>query len=247
MVDGTGDEWHCEGLKSVNDHRGPAGDVAEGVYDNVGGVKAVVPADASVVDAEGGVTDENELVVLPDGGREAGSAGEGRWTAEADTGVAGDMLEAAEDVLEPVGIPKGVAASANALTEAVVGVKAPVVAPGKVCALLITVGMLQEVVNVLLTAVDELPEVAGVTGVHRDPASCPPPPCDDTDVLVVINRIEDPTEYEAKFELWAEGSRLLSSMENRRASLSEVDVRVEGRLRFEYAKLPAKRHVPAGI
>ncbi|KAG6612476.1 uncharacterized protein IUM83_10695 [Phytophthora cinnamomi] len=101
MADGTGDEWSCEGLKSVNDRRGPAGDVAEGVCDAGGGFKAVVPADASVVDAEEGVADENELV-------------------------------AAEDVVEPVGIPKGVAVSANALAEAVVGVKAPVVAAGVV-------------------------------------------------------------------------------------------------------------------
>ncbi|KAG6615004.1 uncharacterized protein IUM83_08596 [Phytophthora cinnamomi] len=69
----------------------------------------------------------------------------------------------------------------------------------------------------------------------------------DTDVLVVINRSEDLTVYEAKFELWAKGSRLLASIENLRASRSEVDVRVERRLRFEYAKLPAKHHVPAGI
>ncbi|KAG6602839.1 uncharacterized protein IUM83_06923 [Phytophthora cinnamomi] len=64
---------------------------------------------------------------------------------------------------------------------------------------------------------------------------------------VVLNPSEDPTVYEAQFELWAEGSRHLPSMEALRASFSEVDVRVERRLRFEYTELRAKRHLSAGF
>ncbi|KAG6586719.1 uncharacterized protein IUM83_18151 [Phytophthora cinnamomi] len=170
MVDGTGDGWRCEGLKSVNDRRGPVGDVAEGVCNAGGGVKAAVLTDASVVDADGGVIDVQELVVLPDDGCEAGSAGAERGTVEADAGVTGDMLEAAEDVVEPVCALVEVADDANALVEVAVAVNTEAE----------DVGVLPEAVNVLLVDVDTLPEVVGAAGAPRDPASCPPPPCDGT-------------------------------------------------------------------
>ncbi|KAG6584764.1 uncharacterized protein IUM83_19868 [Phytophthora cinnamomi] len=46
---------------------------------------------------------------------------------------------------------------------------------------------------------------------------------------VVLNPSEGPTVHDAQFELWAEGSRHLPSMEALRASFSEVNVRVEHR------------------
>ncbi|GMF57393.1 unnamed protein product [Phytophthora fragariaefolia] len=64
---------------------------------------------------------------------------------------------------------------------------------------------------------------------------------------VVLQPREDSTEYESRFELWVEKSRRLSSMEALRASFSEVDARLERRLRFDYAKLRAKRRLPAGL
>ncbi|KAG6615626.1 uncharacterized protein IUM83_05049 [Phytophthora cinnamomi] len=158
----------CEGLKSVNDRRGPAGDVAEGVCNASGGVKAAVLTDVSVVVAEGGVIDVQELVVLPNGGCEAGSAGAERGAVEADAGVAGDMLEAAEDVVEPVCALVEVADDTNALVEVAVALNTEAEA----------VGVLPEAANVLLVVVDTLPEVVGAAGESRDPASCPPPPCD---------------------------------------------------------------------
>ncbi|GMF62421.1 unnamed protein product [Phytophthora fragariaefolia] len=54
---------------------------------------------------------------------------------------------------------------------------------------------------------------------------------------VVLQPGEDSTEYDSRFELWVEKSRCLSSMEALRASFSEVDARLERRLRFDYATL----------
>ncbi|GMF47818.1 unnamed protein product [Phytophthora fragariaefolia] len=54
---------------------------------------------------------------------------------------------------------------------------------------------------------------------------------------VVFQPGEDSTEYDSRFELWVEKSRRLSSMEALRATFSEVDARLERRLRFDYAKL----------
>ncbi|GMF53519.1 unnamed protein product [Phytophthora fragariaefolia] len=64
---------------------------------------------------------------------------------------------------------------------------------------------------------------------------------------VVLEPGEDYTENDARFELWVEKSRRLSSMDALRASFSEVDARLERRLRFDYAKLRAKRRLPAGF
>ncbi|GMF39392.1 unnamed protein product [Phytophthora fragariaefolia] len=64
---------------------------------------------------------------------------------------------------------------------------------------------------------------------------------------VVLQPGEDSTEYDSRFELWVEQSRRLSSMEALRASFSEVDARLERRLRFDYAMLRAKRRLPAGF
>ncbi|GMF51803.1 unnamed protein product [Phytophthora fragariaefolia] len=64
---------------------------------------------------------------------------------------------------------------------------------------------------------------------------------------VVLQPGEDSTEYDSRFELWVEKSRRLSSMEALRASFSEVDARLERRLRFDYAKLRAKQPLPAGF
>ncbi|KAG6622767.1 uncharacterized protein IUM83_09179 [Phytophthora cinnamomi] len=64
---------------------------------------------------------------------------------------------------------------------------------------------------------------------------------------VVLNPSEVPTVYEAQFELWAEGQPSSAVDGSSRASFSEVDVRVERQLRFEYAKHRAKRHLPAGF
>ncbi|EGZ11655.1 hypothetical protein PHYSODRAFT_250777 [Phytophthora sojae] len=58
---------------------------------------------------------------------------------------------------------------------------------------------------------------------------------------VVLSPGEDSIEYEARFESWAEPSRKLSSMDALRASFSEVDVRIERKLRFDFAKVRAKR------
>ncbi|EGZ27921.1 hypothetical protein PHYSODRAFT_394115, partial [Phytophthora sojae] len=58
---------------------------------------------------------------------------------------------------------------------------------------------------------------------------------------VVLSPGEDSIEYEAQFESWAEHSRKLSSMDALRASFSEVDVRIERELRFDFAKVRAKR------
>ncbi|GMF15654.1 unnamed protein product [Phytophthora fragariaefolia] len=57
----------------------------------------------------------------------------------------------------------------------------------------------------------------------------------------------DSTEYDSRFELWVEKSRRLSSMEALRASFSDVDACLERRLRFDYAKLRAKRRLLAGF
>ncbi|EGZ24337.1 hypothetical protein PHYSODRAFT_393444, partial [Phytophthora sojae] len=51
--------------------------------------------------------------------------------------------------------------------------------------------------------------------------------------------------YDAQFESWAEHSRKLSSMEALRVSFSEVDVRIERKLRVDFAKVRAKRSVVA--
>ncbi|GMF55674.1 unnamed protein product [Phytophthora fragariaefolia] len=64
---------------------------------------------------------------------------------------------------------------------------------------------------------------------------------------VVLQPGEDSTEYDSRFELWEEKSRRLSSMEALRASFSEVDARLERLVRFDYAKLRAKRRLPAGF
>ncbi|GMF54597.1 unnamed protein product [Phytophthora fragariaefolia] len=64
---------------------------------------------------------------------------------------------------------------------------------------------------------------------------------------VVLQPGEDSTEYDSRFELWVEKSRRLSSMEALRASFSEVDARLERRLRFDYTKLRAKRRLPEGF
>ncbi|GMF47765.1 unnamed protein product [Phytophthora fragariaefolia] len=64
---------------------------------------------------------------------------------------------------------------------------------------------------------------------------------------VALQPGEDSTEYAPRFELWVEKSRRLSSMEALRASLSEVDARLERRPRFDYAKLRSKRRLPAGF
>ncbi|EGZ07116.1 hypothetical protein PHYSODRAFT_368201, partial [Phytophthora sojae] len=58
---------------------------------------------------------------------------------------------------------------------------------------------------------------------------------------VVLSPGEDSIEYEAQFESWAEHSRKLSSMDALRASFSEVDVRIERKLCFDFAKVRAKR------
>ncbi|EGZ06917.1 hypothetical protein PHYSODRAFT_341085 [Phytophthora sojae] len=62
---------------------------------------------------------------------------------------------------------------------------------------------------------------------------------------VVLSPGEDSIEYEAQFESWAEHSRKLSSMDALRASFSEVDVRIERELRFDFAKVRAKRSLSA--
>ncbi|KAG6611667.1 Proline rich antigen 2 [Phytophthora cinnamomi] len=80
------------------------------------------------------------------------------------------MLEAAEDVVEPVCALVDVADDANALVEVAVAVNTVTEA----------VGVLPEAVNVLLVVVDTLPAIVGAAGAPRDPASCPPPPCDDS-------------------------------------------------------------------
>ncbi|GMF45640.1 unnamed protein product [Phytophthora fragariaefolia] len=64
---------------------------------------------------------------------------------------------------------------------------------------------------------------------------------------VVLQPAEDSTEYDSRFELWVEKARRLSSMEDLRASCSEVDARLERRLRFDYAKLRVKRRLPSGF
>ncbi|GMF57211.1 unnamed protein product [Phytophthora fragariaefolia] len=64
---------------------------------------------------------------------------------------------------------------------------------------------------------------------------------------VILQPEDDSTEYDSRFELSVEKSRRLSSMEALRASFSEVDARLERRLRFDYAKLRAKRRLPAGF
>ncbi|EGZ25651.1 hypothetical protein PHYSODRAFT_257816 [Phytophthora sojae] len=62
---------------------------------------------------------------------------------------------------------------------------------------------------------------------------------------VVLSPGEDSIEYEAQFESWAEHSRKLSSMDALRASFNEVDVRIERKLRFDFAKVRAKRSLSA--
>ncbi|EGZ30358.1 hypothetical protein PHYSODRAFT_468157 [Phytophthora sojae] len=62
---------------------------------------------------------------------------------------------------------------------------------------------------------------------------------------VALSPEEDSIEYEAQFESWAEHSRKLSSMDALRASFSEVEVRVERKLRFDFAKVRAKRSLSA--
>ncbi|EGZ13122.1 hypothetical protein PHYSODRAFT_510933 [Phytophthora sojae] len=61
----------------------------------------------------------------------------------------------------------------------------------------------------------------------------------------VLSPGEDSIEYEAQFESWAEHSRKISSMNALRASFSEVDVRIERKLRFDFAKVRAKRSLSA--
>ncbi|EGZ12528.1 hypothetical protein PHYSODRAFT_336951 [Phytophthora sojae] len=62
---------------------------------------------------------------------------------------------------------------------------------------------------------------------------------------VVLSPGEDSIEYEAQFESWAKHSRKLSSMDALRASFNEVDVRIERKLRFDFAKVRAKRSLSA--
>ncbi|EGZ19808.1 hypothetical protein PHYSODRAFT_496191 [Phytophthora sojae] len=62
---------------------------------------------------------------------------------------------------------------------------------------------------------------------------------------VVLSPGKDSFEYEAQFESWAEHSRKLGSMDALRASFSEVDVRIERKLRFDFAKVRAKRSLSA--
>ncbi|EGZ23860.1 hypothetical protein PHYSODRAFT_325036 [Phytophthora sojae] len=62
---------------------------------------------------------------------------------------------------------------------------------------------------------------------------------------VVLGPGEDSIKYDVLFEFWAEHSRKLSSMEALRASFSEVDVRIECKLRFDFVKVRAKRSLAA--
>ncbi|EGZ05120.1 hypothetical protein PHYSODRAFT_534699, partial [Phytophthora sojae] len=61
----------------------------------------------------------------------------------------------------------------------------------------------------------------------------------------VLSPGEDSIEYEAQFESWTEHTRKLSSMDALRASSSEVDVRIERKLRFDFAKVRVKRSLSA--
>ncbi|EGZ29092.1 hypothetical protein PHYSODRAFT_468991 [Phytophthora sojae] len=62
---------------------------------------------------------------------------------------------------------------------------------------------------------------------------------------VVLSPGDESIEYEAQFESWAEHNRKLSSMDALRASFSDVDVRIERKLRFDFAKVRAKRSLSA--
>ncbi|KAG3060671.1 hypothetical protein PI124_g22878 [Phytophthora idaei] len=63
-------------------------------------------------------------------------------------------------------------------------------------------------------------------------------------VPVVIRPGEATTAYEAQFQNWVERARRLPSYEALRASLSETDIRLERRLRLDFAKLKARRQLP---
>jgi hypothetical protein len=58
---------------------------------------------------------------------------------------------------------------------------------------------------------------------------------------VVLHPGETAQEDDVLFRKWVERSRQLPSLDALRASFSEVDVRLERRLLFEYAKVKAKR------
>ncbi|KAG4043588.1 hypothetical protein PC123_g20947 [Phytophthora cactorum] len=64
-------------------------------------------------------------------------------------------------------------------------------------------------------------------------------------VPVVVRPGEATTAYEAQFQNWVERARRLPSYEALRASFSETDIRLERRLRLDFAKLKARRQLPA--
>ncbi|KAG2890239.1 hypothetical protein PC117_g24511 [Phytophthora cactorum] len=63
-------------------------------------------------------------------------------------------------------------------------------------------------------------------------------------VPVIIRPGEATTAYEAQFQNWVERARRLPSYEALRASFSETDIRLERRLRLDFAKLKAWRQLP---
>ncbi|KAG3170929.1 hypothetical protein PI124_g11587 [Phytophthora idaei] len=63
-------------------------------------------------------------------------------------------------------------------------------------------------------------------------------------VPVVVRPGEATTAYEAQFQNWVERARRLPSYEALRASFSETDIRLERRLRLDFAKLKARRQLP---
>ncbi|KAG4042277.1 hypothetical protein PC123_g22223 [Phytophthora cactorum] len=63
-------------------------------------------------------------------------------------------------------------------------------------------------------------------------------------VPVVIRPGEATTAYEAQFQNWVERARRLPSYEALRAIFSETDIRLERRLRLDFAKLKARRQLP---
>jgi hypothetical protein len=54
-------------------------------------------------------------------------------------------------------------------------------------------------------------------------------------------------EDDVLFRNWVERARQLPSLDALRASFSEVDVRLERRLLFEYAKVKTKRQAPSSL
>ncbi|KAG3148318.1 hypothetical protein PI124_g10112 [Phytophthora idaei] len=63
-------------------------------------------------------------------------------------------------------------------------------------------------------------------------------------VPVVVRPGEATTAYEAQFQNWVERARRLPTYEALRASFFETDIRLERRLRLDFAKLKARRQLP---